>query len=853
MRQWSVFLVLALGAASYGQTVEASQLAAVFRIREQAERDEALALALAYGLPLRQEFPDGRIIELARFMNGRPLYRITDNVNAALTTRANQVHPGGAAGLSLTGAGVIIGEWDGGAARPTHQEFGGRVTVVDGASNSNHATHVAGTMIASGVSANAKGMAWGATLRSHDWNSDNSEMATAASSHNVVISNHSYGMISGWYQNGTTWYWYGDRVAGHTEDAGFGFYDSGAQAWDQIAWNNPYFTIFKSAGNDRGDGPSSQPITHKEWSGSAWIDVTTVREKDGGTLGYDTISYSGNAKNIITVGAVNDVLSYTGPASVTMTSFSGWGPTDDGRIKPDLVANGASLYSSSSASDTAYTTMSGTSMSSPNAAGSAALVVQHCKNIYGGFPPRSNLLKGLLIHTADECGPNPGPDYMFGWGLMNVRKACELLTQETAPGPLQYSRTRPEESKASGVVLDRKYTHTGGPIKVTICWTDEPATPPAWAQDPPTPMLKRDLDLRLIHVSSGTIYSPWVLNPASPAAAATTGDNNRDNVEQVYIASPPAGQYIVRVTNKGTYTGTTIYSLFTDSLQYVDGQLSSISISPTYVEGGNPATLTVNLDGPSYFGSTVSLSDNGTAITTPASVTVPIGAYSATTTLNTLPVSSFWTGTVTATYGTVVRTATLQVMPPFGLQSIAVDKSIVIAGETPLTSTVITKAYAPSDTSIAITDSSVNLVTPSSIVMAAGTRVKTFNPTSTPVSTVTPATISATLLGVTKTASLTLSPPPVLVGMTISPTVCTGGNPISGTVTLSLAAPTGGAVVTLADNTMTINTPASTTVPGGATVGTFTCTTIPVTTRFRRQITATYRGVTLSRDIVMQP
>jgi len=435
---------------------------------------------------------------------------------------------------------------------------------------------------------------------------------------------------------------------------------------------------------------------------------------------------------------------------------------------------------------------------------------------------------------------------------MNVQAACALLTQETSGGT-KWSRTRINEVKANGVNVDRKYTSTGGPIKVTISWNDAPGTPPAWSVDPTTKMLVNDLDVRLIHVGTGTVYSPWILNPASPASAATTGDNSRDNIEQVFLASPPAGQYIVRVTNKGTLSSPVGYSLYTDGLQYVNPNLQSLTISPPYVTGGSPATATVTLDGPSYFSSNVVLSDNGTAITTPASAVVGVGSYSKSVTLNTLAVSSFWTGTVTATLASVTKTATLQVMPPFGLQSIALDKAIVVAGETPMTATVITRAYAPTNTTITISDSSANLITPASIVMAAGTRVKNFAPTSVAVSTVTPATVSATLLSVTKTASVTLSPPPVLIGMTLSATVVTGGNPFTGTVTLSLPAPTGGAVVLLADNTGTITTPSSTTVAAAGTVGNFTCTTVPVTTRSRKQVTATYRGVTLTRDIVIEP
>ena len=87
------------------------------------------------------------------------------------------------------------------------------------------------------------------------------------------------------------------------------------------------------------------------------------------------------------------------------------------------------------------------------------------------------------------------------------------------------------------------------PLSVTICWTDPPGTPPAASVDPTNRMLINDLDLRLIRGSTTNL--PWVLDPNNRTAAATTADNVRDNVEQVFIGSPTTGTYTVRVTHKG--------------------------------------------------------------------------------------------------------------------------------------------------------------------------------------------------------------------------------------------------------------------------------------------------------------
>lgn len=841
-------LMLSLASVALGQD---DAFTMMLRLREQAEREEAVALAVLYGIPLRQEFPDGTITELIRFENGKPIVYITNNVNAALTTRANRVHPGGAAGLSLTGSGITLGIWDGGSVRTGHQEFGGRVVIGDGSGTSNHATHVGGTMIASGVDAAAKGMSYQALLRSFNWNSDTSEMSSEANN-GLRISNHSYGNVTGWTQNGSTWYWYG--TMSHTEDAGFGFYSNSARDWDLLAVNRPYYLAFKSAGNDRGDGPSNQPITHKEWNGSGWVDVTTIRPKDGGDTGYDTLPYNSNSKNMMIVGAVGDVTNYTGPGSVSMSSFSGWGPTDDGRIKPDIVANGISLYSSTSSANNSYGNSSGTSMSSPNAAGSAGLIVQHIRNRYGGQDFKNYALRGLIIHTADECGPNPGPDYMFGCGLMNVEAACALLTEDTTNGHAKKdSRVRFDTLGPTKPSMSRKFTYDGsGPIKVTICWTDPAGTPPAWAVDPTTPMLVRDLDVRIIG-PTGTTHYPWVLNPSSPANAATTGDNVRDNVEQVYIASPIAGDYTVVVSHKGTLPSTFEYALLTDNLQYRRGDVQTLTISPNAVTGGNNATGTVTLDAPSYFGATITLSDNGTAITTPPSVNILLGQTSASFTLGTLPVSTFWTGTVTASFGGISKSATLSVMPALGLQSLSMNRQIVIAGETSLTGVAVLTAIPSSPTTVTLSDTSPFITVPASVTVPAGVRYRTFAVTHTAVPSVQTGTISGTYDGVTKQATVTLSPPPVLQSLVATPSTLKGGTSGTGTVTVSLPTPTGGVHVGLSTNTTAIIVPKYMTMPEHATSGTFTFSTIVLPVVQVRTMSALYRGVVRSVTITITP
>jgi len=168
---------------------------------EEARREAGRARAKELGMPLRVVRPDGTVQEVAGIDElGQVVYFITHNTNAAISTGANLLN---ASPYNLTGSGIVVGVWDGGAGRAAHQEFGGRLVVMDGAALNDHATHVAGTVIASGVVANAKGMAPSANVDSYDWNNDKTEMTTrgaaaANESGKIFLSNHSYGYASGW-------------------------------------------------------------------------------------------------------------------------------------------------------------------------------------------------------------------------------------------------------------------------------------------------------------------------------------------------------------------------------------------------------------------------------------------------------------------------------------------------------------------------------------------------------------------------------------------------------------------------------------------------------------------------------
>ena len=530
----AVFLLFnALPGITSGQSgqVDPEKRVRLILLSDSLARDYQQANALARviaaerGLDIRFVTQEGVRYELQRFENDLPFYYRTFNAGAAVTSGAGQLHPLGAKRLMLSGKGLTIGMWDAGSIFD-HLEYTGRFVNRNPATQvDDHATHVAGTLIATGINETARGMAFESRLHTYDWNSDISEMATEAAA-GMLVSNHSYGTPLGWEWRDGSWRWMG--AASADEDYRFGFYSNVSRAIDQVAFNAPWYLSVWAAGNDRNDaGDGSRP-------------------PDGP---YDTMGPEGVSKNVLTIGAVNGIPGgYTRPSDVVMTDFSSWGPTDDGRVKPDLVTKGRAVFSTNL--NNGYRSTSGTSMSSPVAAGSLALVQQLYNEITHGQYLRAASLKGLAIHTANQAGNGPGPDYSFGWGLLDVAKMADFLTR------LDSERLYFSESTLANqqqYVVD--FTYNGeGPIVATLSWTDVPGTPVAPQLNPTNLMLVNDLDMRIVH-EGGDVYRPWILDPANPAAPATTGDNFRDNVEKIRIGNPPAGNYQLTITHKGSLEG----------------------------------------------------------------------------------------------------------------------------------------------------------------------------------------------------------------------------------------------------------------------------------------------------------
>ena len=431
-----------------------------------------------------------------------------------------------------TGQNVNVALWESGVAY-NHTDLSGRLTVVDSdATRSAHATHCTGTILGAGtLDPQAKGMAPKAKAFVYDTRGSRwDEMRDSIALHDVAVSSHSWAYESGWYHLRTgdrNWVWWDTEI--------FGLYHEYTADADTLVYEYD-FPIVKGVGNDRNDSYMG-PHEHEDTGSGVLHEDLHDPNPD-----FDTITPVSCAKNIISVGAVTKDLE--------MTDFSSWGPTDDGRVKPDVVAVGLGVYSL--APEDGYVTMGGTSMSTPNTAGVATLIIDAYKKL-GGKRMGSALLKAFLIHGTRDLGPE-GPDFMYGHGFVDTEMSLRVMNsaaydeqfaglkfkKNRKPNPYSVRARVVENSIKHKEKLQYSFTIPQGAkeVRATLVWND-----PAGAK------LVNNINMVMKKKGEKTI-KPWALKASSPTAPAKRKSNNVDNVETIRLASPAAGEWTVLLTGK---------------------------------------------------------------------------------------------------------------------------------------------------------------------------------------------------------------------------------------------------------------------------------------------------------------
>lgn len=236
-----------------------------------------------------------------------------------------------------------------------------------------------------------------------------------------------------------------------------------------------------------------------------------------------------------------------------LVNSSSRGPAHDGRIKPDISANGQNQISTNP--EHTYAAFGGTSGAAPGIAGVSAQLYQAYMEANGGNMPNSGLIKAILLNTANEAG-NIGPDFKFGWGIINGLRAGILI----------------EDGRhlSDNITQGTTNTHTINvpagttQVKFMVYWDDPAATPGA------SPALVNDLDLEVVDPSSTTLL-PWVLdetpNPVALDTPATNGVDRLNNVEQVLINNPAAGNYDIEITGFNVPQGPQDYYVVYEIIQ----------------------------------------------------------------------------------------------------------------------------------------------------------------------------------------------------------------------------------------------------------------------------------------------
>ena len=434
-----------------------------------------------------------------------------------------------AASHNLYGDGVVVGVGD--DTDPyTHVDFTGRlIDRFDAPPGSGHGVETSGIVGGGGILIpQYQGMAPHAVILSQFFSDILANTPSYVTDYDMTLTNNSYTDYNG----------------GCEYD---GVYDALANLTDAQLYQYPNLMHVFAAGND--GGYTCAPFPHQ---------FATVKS------GFQC------AKNDISVGNVNNA-NTSNSNTYIIDNGSSFGPTGDGRIKPDLVAGGSDVVST--LPNDSYGYGFGTSLSSPTVAGTLALLVQRYRQLHGGADPPAALLKALVCNTATDLG-NPGPDYSFGYGSLNGKAAADAMEA----GQYSFGTLANGGTASANLVIPSGLAQ----VRIMIYWADYPAAPFAPAA------LVNNLDLTVTDPSS-VLHHPLVLdpNPGHVNDNAVEGVDSLNNIEQVVLDHPSGGTCNIAIHGASIPEGPQSYVLVYQfiqpgvELQYPYGKETWV---PTYSE-----------------------------------------------------------------------------------------------------------------------------------------------------------------------------------------------------------------------------------------------------------------------------
>ncbi len=423
-------------------------------------------------------------------------------------------------GRNLQGRGITVGIGDN-ADPSTHVDLAGKLIMRTDEPVDFHGTHTAGTIAGGGIlNPLYRGMAPHARLIPNDFS-------------NIIVNSPNYFRDFGMTLSNNSYY------NGDAGCPGEGEYNSLSSYADEQLIAYPKILHVFAAGNDGNNTCSPYPAS-----------FATVKS------GFQV------AKNVLVVGNLN---AYNN----TPSPFSSRGPVNDGRLKPEIIAGGSSI--TSTIPNNQYGGMSGTSMATPTVTGALAVIEERYHQLKGADPDGA-LMKILLCNNATDWG-NAGPDYTYGFGIMNARTAVEALEQN------RYIKDSLSQGETKTLIVSGVPPGTSQ-VKIMLYWAD-PAAEPLAAQ-----ALVNDLDL-VAADASGSTHLPLILNPAAANvdAPAVEGTDRTNNIEQIVLTSPATGNITVQVKGSSVIQGPQTY--------YVTWEFIQPSVTVEFPSGGQslvPAT-----------------------------------------------------------------------------------------------------------------------------------------------------------------------------------------------------------------------------------------------------------------------